>query len=143
MKQPYYVLKGGEWHEHGKPTEIIDLTNPETKCNFSPEHFNYQNNFKYLVKFLQHELINDYEKEDHIKLQIMERRKFSASVAIDETTLWITGGYNAFNNKKSTEFVSLNKSPLKGPDLPFTIWVRFEIAMIFFPNFFSIFEDFF
>ena len=54
----------------------------------------------------------------------MERRKFSASVAIDETTLWITGGYNAFNNKKSTEFVSLNKSPLKGPDLPFNIWVR-------------------
>ena len=81
-----------------------------------------------MVKFLQHDLINNNannEKEDnHIKLQIMERRKFSASVAIDETTLWITGGYNAFNNKKSTEFVSLNKSPLKGPDLPFNIWVR-------------------
>ena len=93
-----------------------------------------------MVKFLQHDLINNNtnnEKEDnHIKLQIMERRKFSASVAIDETTLWITGGYNAFNNKKSTEFVSLNKSPLKGPDLPFTIWVRFEISDDFFPQFF-------
>ena len=66
----------------------------------------------------------------------MERRKFSASVAIDETSLWITGGYNAFNNKKSTEFVSLNKSPLKGPDLPFTIWVRFELSEDFFPQFF-------
>ena len=51
---------------------------------------------------------------------ILEARLNASNVQLDPKTLWITGG----QFKKSTEFITTldhKTTPLKGPDLPFTI----------------------
>ena len=57
-----------------------------------------------------------------IELEMIEKRRFAASVALDQSTLWIVGGYDEhYNNLKSTEFIKLGQPSVKGRDLPFTI----------------------
>ena len=49
---------------------------------------------------------------------MLDKRFFSSCVVIDQTKLYITGGLG----KKSTEILSLDQSPVKGPELPFMIY---------------------
>ena len=51
----------------------------------------------------------------------MIERSFAASVAIDQSTLWIVGGNNGQQSLSSTEFIKLGQPLVKGPDLPFSI----------------------
>ena len=52
---------------------------------------------------------------------MIEKREYAASVALDQSTLWIVGGFNEFFNPlKSTEFIKLGQPSVKGPNLPFT-----------------------
>ena len=47
-----------------------------------------------------------------------------SSVVLNESKIWITGGWSWSNNDgslKSTEIISLNQPPVLGPDLPFTV----------------------
>ena len=62
---------------------------------------------------------------------MIEKRSHAANVALDQSTLWIVGGWNGsiVNNAidingihSSTEFIKLGQpSVQQGPDLPFTI----------------------
>ena len=61
------------------------------------------------------------------EMEMIEKRSGAASVALDQSTLWIVGGFNG-NDLSSTEFIKLGQlfqSKLifsaKGPDLPFRI----------------------
>ena len=51
---------------------------------------------------------------------MIEKRTLAASVALDQRTLWIVGGWNR-HGLSSTEFIKLGQPSVKGPDLPFTI----------------------
>ena len=51
---------------------------------------------------------------------LLEERYNTSSVKLNENTLWVTGG-NGRWEEKSTEFISLDEPPVKGPDLPVTI----------------------
>ena len=48
-----------------------------------------------------------------------KKRAGASSIAIDEDTLWITGGVNNDGHLKTTELVNLKTlSSIPGPDLP-------------------------
>ena len=55
------------------------------------------------------------------EMKMIEKRRDAASVALDQNTLWIVGGYNGRNELSSTEFIKLDQPSVKGRDLPFTI----------------------
>ena len=58
------------------------------------------------------------------KFQMLELRLHASSVILNQTTLWITGGYDWKGiSKKSTEFFSVhnNNIPVQGPELPFRV----------------------
>ena len=68
--------------------------------------------------------------QPEIEMKMIEKRSFAASVALDQSTLWIVGGWNGriVNNAidingmhSSTEFIKLGQPSVKGPDLPFRI----------------------
>jgi hypothetical protein len=49
-----------------------------------------------------------------------EERSFSASLTLNSTHLWITGGDIAYTLQTS-EFVSIGQPAVKGPDLPYAV----------------------
>ena len=51
---------------------------------------------------------------------MLEKRYNTSSVQLNENTLWVTGG-NGRWEEKTTEFISLDEPPVKGPDLPLAI----------------------
>ena len=119
------------WAQH---TEVIDLTNSSLKYDLLPDVSERFGSVGGLL--LGQPLIcggyNCYENEyfqDCIKLGqsetkhdfLLEKRCGAASVVLDQKTLWITGGEDGDKDLLTTEFISLHHSPLKGPDLPFTI----------------------
>ena len=69
--------------------------------------------------------------QPEIEMKMIEKRNYAASVALNQSTLWIVGGWNGHivNNAidindihSSTEFIKLGQPSVKGRDLPFTIW---------------------
>ena len=68
--------------------------------------------------------------QPEMEMKMIEKRKFAASVALDQSTLWIVGGWNGciVNNiidinaiYSSTEFIKFGQPSVKGPDMPFKI----------------------
>ena len=58
-----------------------------------------------------------------MEMKMIEKRDGAASVALDQSTLWIVGGFNGRLDLSKTEFIKLGQPSVKGPDLPFTISV--------------------
>ena len=56
-----------------------------------------------------------------MKMEMLEERPYTASVTLNQKTLWIVGGYTG-NGMSSTEFLTLGQPSVKGPDLPFKIF---------------------
>jgi len=55
--------------------------------------------------------------------QLAEYRQYTASVLINDHEMWVLGGYNTFEQLKTTEIISTKtKSARKGPDLPVTMY---------------------
>jgi hypothetical protein len=56
-------------------------------------------------------------------LEMLEERLFSASLTLNSTHLWITGGING-NSKdlQTSELVSIGQPSVKGPDLPYAVY---------------------
>ena len=53
------------------------------------------------------------------KMKMLEARDFPACVAINQSTLWIVGGTNNDDEPlSSSEFIKLDQSSTRGPDLP-------------------------
>ena len=59
--------------------------------------------------------------QPEMKIKMITKRSFAASVVLDQNILWIVGGYNGRYNLRSTEFIRLGQPSVKGPDMPFTI----------------------
>jgi hypothetical protein len=54
------------------------------------------------------------------KTQLLEERSNAASLVLNHTHIWITGGYNG-NELSSTELVSVGQNTTKGPELPMKV----------------------
>jgi hypothetical protein len=56
--------------------------------------------------------------------EMLEERMYSASLTLNSTHLWITGGLNANGLLQTSEFVSIGQTAVKGPDLPYicSLW---------------------
>ena len=59
--------------------------------------------------------------QPEMEMKMIEKRRDAASVALDQITLWIVGGFNGNNSLNSTEFIKLGQPSVKGRDLPFRI----------------------
>jgi hypothetical protein len=54
--------------------------------------------------------------------EMLEERRNSASLTLNSTHLWITGGANRNGELQTSEFVSIGQPAVKGPDLPFAVY---------------------
>ena len=135
----YFVISGriaviaGEnrgWAQH---TEVIDLTNSSLEYDLLPD---VSERFGSVGGLLMGQPLicggyNCYDNEylqnciklghSETKFDLTEKRCGAASVVLDQKTLWVTGGEDGNDDLLTTEFISLHHSPIKGPDLPFTI----------------------
>ena len=59
--------------------------------------------------------------QPEMEIKMIEKREGAASVALDQSTLWIVGGFNGRYDLSSTEFIKLGQPSVKGRDLPFRI----------------------
>ena len=57
---------------------------------------------------------------DNPSIKMLDRRFQSSCVVINQTKLYVTGGCIGIG-KKSTEILSLDQFPVKGPELPFSM----------------------
>jgi hypothetical protein len=55
--------------------------------------------------------------------EMLEERAFSASLTLNSTHLWITGGHYG-NALQTSEFVSMGQAAVKGPDLPYAVYLH-------------------
>ena len=135
----YFVISGriaviaGEnrgWAQH---TEVIDLTNNSLEYDLLPDVSERFGSVGGLLmgqplicggyNCYDNEYLQDCVKLGHseTKFDLLEKRCGAASVVLDQKTLWVTGGEDGNDDLLTTEFISLHHSPIKGPDLPFTI----------------------
>ena len=56
------------------------------------------------------------------------KRYFAASIAVNDTTLWVTGGIDDASMLKSTDFVTLEGSQ-PGPDMPQALYGHTMVAI--------------
>ena len=54
----------------------------------------------------------------NLKFQMLEERRWPASIVFNQYSLWIVGGVDS----NTSEFISLDLPPEKGPEFPFTIF---------------------
>jgi hypothetical protein len=55
--------------------------------------------------------------------EMLEERENSASLTLNSSHLWITGGYNDGNGfLQTSEFLSIGQPSVKGPDLPYAVY---------------------
>jgi hypothetical protein len=50
--------------------------------------------------------------------EMLEERGYSASLTLNSSHLWVTGGYNGNVWLQTSEFVSIGQPSVQGPDLP-------------------------
>jgi hypothetical protein len=54
--------------------------------------------------------------------EMLERRRYSATLTLNSTHLWITGGSSSdYLYLQTSEFVSIGQPSVKGPDLPYAV----------------------
>jgi hypothetical protein len=54
--------------------------------------------------------------------EMLEERYDSASLTLNRTHIWITGGRNGNGRLQTSEFVSIGQASVKGPDLPDAVY---------------------
>jgi hypothetical protein len=53
--------------------------------------------------------------------EMLEERHDSASLTLNSTHIWVTGGHNDNGRLQTSEFVSIGQPSVKGPDLPYAV----------------------
>jgi len=128
------LITNGAYYEEGnqKISEVVDLSNDESSCNPLKD-------FPIDLQAACGGLINDSmilicggvdpsgasnkcflingpsEPVVYMKL----RRNMPGCAVINDTLLWMTGGFNELSNEKTTEFIDLTTQlAVAGPDLP-------------------------
>ena len=128
------VVGGGARGEECPYLEIIDLINPKLKSDIildingsrvSATGAIFQNN---LLIFGG---TKNKKKMKHVSVigmgngwpnNMMIPRRNMSSVVLNESKIWITGGFSNNGGLKSTEILSLDQPPAPGPDLPFKVY---------------------
>ena len=72
----------------------------------------YDSDIKSITNFSIIGMTND-------NFKMISLREFSASIALNESKIWVTGGKSL---TLSTEIISLDESPAAGPNFPFTVY---------------------
>jgi hypothetical protein len=54
--------------------------------------------------------------------EMLEERGYSASLTLNSTHLWVTGGWIGNEYLQTSEFVSIGQPAVKGPDLPYAVY---------------------
>jgi hypothetical protein len=54
--------------------------------------------------------------------EMLEERAWSASLTLNSSHLWVTGGVNGNVYLQTSEFVSIGQPSVKGPDLPYAVY---------------------
>jgi hypothetical protein len=54
--------------------------------------------------------------------EMLEERWYSASLTLNSSHLWITGGSNGNVRLQTSEFVSIGQPSVQGPDLPYAVY---------------------
>jgi hypothetical protein len=53
--------------------------------------------------------------------EMLEERAWSASLTLNSSHLWVTGGWNGNVRLQTSEFVSIGQPSVQGPDLPYAV----------------------
>ena len=123
--------------------EIINVLDPDFKCQLTDRNEHSINRWSAVGGLVQNQPVicggtrnaNEELKDVSIlgqpnkTFEMFDVRLHSSSIALlNSSKLWITGGiscYGGWNTserqRKSTELISIDQSPIKGPDLPFVI----------------------
>ena len=133
------LITTGAPYENGLKSEVIDLLNPNTKCQFMTD-FNNQitdatggliestvpiicGGFSPLegAKYIGNQKQCWYMIDEFaFAIDLIHDRHFSSSVILNNNVLWITGG-NMPLSTNSSEFVRLNRPSEIGPVLPLNL----------------------
>jgi hypothetical protein len=54
--------------------------------------------------------------------EMLEERLYSASLTLNSSHLWVTGGINGNGYLQTSEFVSIGQPSVQGPDLPYAVY---------------------
>ena len=68
--------------------------------------------------------------QPEMEMKMIDKRRGAASVALDESTLWIVGGFDGKFYPRSTELIKLDQPSGKGPFLPNRIFPIVGHSMI-------------
>ena len=117
--------------------EIIDLINPKFKCTWIDERSARLASFGGILQnkpmlfggssvssrdifiILKDGIVLGSNEETY-EYEI-EGRTSASSVVLNQSRLWVTGGLYDRNKLNTSQFLSLDQPPEKGPDLPFTL----------------------
>ena len=125
-----------------KISEVVDLSNDESSCNPLKD-------FPIDLQQACGGLINDSmilicggfdssENSDSNKCFLVNgpsepvaymkfQRNLPGCTVINDTLLWMTGGFNELQHHKTTEFIDLTTQlAVAGPDLPSELYVRYD-----------------
>ena len=115
--------------------EIIDLINTELKTEVVVDENGLRGGAATGgILWNQPVICGGYDSDDNTKpdvsiigaprhcFEMMIPRRFSSSVVLNKSKLWVTGGISDPQNAEmSTEIISLDQTPVPGPDLPFGV----------------------
>ena len=48
---------------------------------------------------------------------MLEKRFAASSVVMKNETIWVVGGHDGYNELSSTEFLSIDQPPVRGPGI--------------------------
>ena len=128
------ILVAGGCQARIPPLEIIDLINTKLKSDIVVDENGSREGATGGI--LQNQPLicgghnGDYNSTTNVSVigmpnhgfEMMIPRSFISSVVLNESKIWITGGWsNNGNVERSTEINSLDQHPVPGPDLPFTV----------------------
>ena len=58
---------------------------------------------------------------------MLAKRSGAASVILNSEKLWVVGGYDGNGELNSSEIIQLNKNPIPGPSIPFSVRYDFNL----------------
>ena len=130
-------MGGRSKEKENRPLEIIDLINTKSKPFIVVEK-NSRRRDRAIGGILQNQpvicgggFLPNYSDNkisvigmpnQHCFEMMIPSREDMSGVVLNETKIWITGGFINNDGLKSTEIFSLDQPPILGPDLPFKVY---------------------
>ena len=60
---------------------------------------------------------------------MLEKRFAASSVVMKNETIWVVGGHDGYNELSSTEFLSIDQPPVRGPGI-YIICLEVYVAVV-------------